>query len=150
MKENHFFLSLLILFYCFDLPLNVFADLERYNAYVHNALPDNSKIFTVHVFSGNSDFKYHTPKVGESFFWTFKMNIFRTTKFFGHFWWGNDKEQKFVVFDNDMANKYCRSSSKKGPHVCWWQVQEDGFYIANKTDPGPNDLQHMNGWEFRM
>jgi hypothetical protein len=122
----------------------VSAYLEQYDAYIVNGLPNNSQIFRVHIFSGDDDLGFHNLKVNEKFFWHFSKNFWNTTKFYGHFWWGDTKERSFAVFDQRISSK-C-GTARLDSNVCWWLVKEDGFYLADEVDPPPGDLTYMNWW----
>lgn len=138
MKENLLFAYFLLVAQQI-LVSGIFVD---YDAYIVNGFRDNSKKFSVHIFSGDDDLGYHNLKVGEKFLWRFKMGL--TTKFYGHFWWGEDKERELAVFDKHIAPK-CRKGLRF-TNICWWLVKEDGFFIANTENPKPENLIKMNWW----
>lgn len=149
MRESQIFIAfLLVQFSCFPQHIKlVSANLEKYHIYVHNGLPDNSKVFRFHAFSKDTELGYHTLKVGETFDWRFRVQIFQKTNFLGHFWWGNDKERGFSLFDIRLQSK-CGENPLE-INTCWWHVQKDGFYFSNKVNPKPNELEKMNWWENR-
>lgn len=148
-------LGVLTFCFCFAPNIHIFAFLERYDSSVVNALPSNDNLLKIHIFSADDDLGYHYLMVGQNFQWTFKMNFFETTKFYGHFWWST-KEREFAVFDKKLAYDHCRTdfsrmdraNLKKKINICMWVVKEDGFYLSNKTNPSPNDLVLLNKWLF--
>ncbi|KAI5648709.1 hypothetical protein M9H77_34714 [Catharanthus roseus] len=140
MREIFFVVLLLA---CFAQRTQAQGPFNQYDAYIVNGLPDNSQNFQAHIFSGDDDLGYHDLKVNENFRWHFKMSYFGTTKFYAHFWWGKDKERGFAVFDKHLA-PLCGEVGNLTINICWWLVKEDGFYLANNTDPAFRDLIKMN------
>ncbi|KAI5648333.1 hypothetical protein M9H77_34338 [Catharanthus roseus] len=140
MRESFF---VVLLFACFSQCTQ--AQFNQYDAYIVNGLPDNSQNFRAHIFSGDDDLGYHDLKVNEKFRWHFRMSYFGNTKFYAHFWWGNNKERSFAVFDKHLA-PICGEVGNATINICWWLVKKDGFYLANKIDPAPGDLKKMNWW----
>ncbi|XAR62573.1 hypothetical protein NMG60_11017390 [Bertholletia excelsa] len=76
---------------------------------------------TFHCQSKDDDLGVQHPNPGEDFHWSFKENIFATTRFFCSFQRGQQK-QSFDVF-NDKIRQHCIH--------CFWQVLDDGFYTTH-------------------
>lgn len=99
--------------------------LKNYEVYIFDLLPKaNSKLIT-HCFSGNDDFGNHTLTLNQQQSWRFKSNLFGTTLYSCHFWWGS-KQRAFDIFSTKNASA-CETAAG---NVCGWTVREDGFYFA--------------------
>ncbi|KAI5648350.1 hypothetical protein M9H77_34355 [Catharanthus roseus] len=139
---KNLFVAVVLLFY-FTQNTHVFAFLVHYDAYIVNSLPSNNPKLTIHIFSGDDDLGFHDLLVNQQFHWDFTSAAFDRTKFYGSFQWGQ-KNRGFAVYDWKLANDHCGFQAQN--NVCWWVVKEDGFYLANKTNPSPKELVYMNWW----
>ncbi|KZV29411.1 hypothetical protein F511_18529 [Dorcoceras hygrometricum] len=91
---------------------------HTFHIYVINELPPNSSLL-VHCASGNDDLGYHTLSPTQVFTWKFCENIFKTTLFFCHLWWG-DKQNSFDAFESNYHwFRY---------HKFSWYARADGIY----------------------
>lgn len=105
------------------LTTNAFA---KNRVYIMDGIPQGT--LRVHCASKDDDLGYHDLSNGQEFMWTFSDNIWGTTLFFCHFWWG-DKDKSFDVynFQDFYVNNY-------------WLAKPDGFYYANEGGaPFPSD-----------
>ncbi|KAL7177467.1 hypothetical protein ACSBR2_030764 [Camellia fascicularis] len=94
----------------------------------YKRVPNNPEPLTLRCQSRDDDLGTHILNFGEDFQWSFRINVFYTTSFFCHFWWGS-KQQSFDVFFYYTLGDYCKSPT--GIYTCYWRVRTDGFYIAN-------------------
>ncbi|KAF3671743.1 putative DNA-directed RNA polymerases II and IV subunit 5A-like [Capsicum annuum] len=109
----------------------------RYEVHIVSALPNDDISLWYHCASKDDEFGTHMLKVGEEFHFRFIQNLWESTLFFCHFWWG-EKQNAFDVFSNSLT-KLCSKSSLR---TCYWKVQSDGFYAGPKLD----QLNLMHGW----
>ncbi|KAL7177462.1 hypothetical protein ACSBR2_030759 [Camellia fascicularis] len=113
--KNYFFLSLLILALHF-VSTTLYVEgavIDQYTVFIVYAVPNNPKPLTVHCQSEYDDIGTHVLNFGEDFHWSFRINIFYTTRFFYHFWCAD----------------YCKSPI--GTYTCYWTVRPKGFYVTN-------------------
>ncbi|CAO2824620.1 unnamed protein product [Amaranthus hypochondriacus] len=79
--------------------------------------------------SKDTDFGVHKlTETGKSFSWVFNMNVFDSTLYFCHFYWG-DKDISFPVFEAHTEGNICES-------IVNWEVKPAGFYF-NCDDDAP-------------
>lgn len=75
---------------------------DRIEVHIFNELPRNTSRLVVHCFSGDDDFGNHSLAPGQSFYWIFRTNLFGSTQYFCHLWWGS-KQQGFVAFNSNWV-----------------------------------------------
>lgn len=116
---------------------------KKYHIIVINGL-NNTNPLLVHCASGDDDLGWHTLKHADEVKWDFRTNIFDTTLFFCHFWWG-ENDRAFEVF-RDGENEDCKDSSEGG-NKCYWLVKPQGFYMANyKANFPGSDWKKKHDW----
>ncbi|KAK4732712.1 hypothetical protein R3W88_025700 [Solanum pinnatisectum] len=97
--------------------------------HILNNLPVTSPQLEFHCASGDDDLGHNFPVVGTDFHWKFCATKY--TLFFCHFWWRQNNNQVFDVF-NDLhycihdGNGYVQEYTSE----CMWKVQADGFYLG--------------------
>lgn len=94
---------------------------------LYDQLPDGNSQLTTHCQSREDDFGNQTLSLNQSHSWNFYQNMFKTPRFFCHFWW-NAKQQTFDVFNKSLAAGDCQCGI--GGNVCSWIVKSDGFYFS--------------------
>ncbi|KAM7462284.1 hypothetical protein LguiA_030405 [Lonicera macranthoides] len=110
--------------------------------HIVNGLPDNTWWLVFRCQSKDDDLGYHQLLVGQEYYWKFRVNFFRTTLFFCHFYWEN-KDKIFNVFKASTAFPDC-SPVHDDPPRCFWLVKDDGFYFSKKmVDPNSLDWEKL-------
>lgn len=79
----------------------------------------------VHCRSSNDNLGYHTLRPFQSIDWSFRQNIWFTTRFSCQFSWGQ-KRRDINVFNNRLS-KFCRS---RLGNLCFWSIRDGGFYLG--------------------
>ncbi|GFP79621.1 hypothetical protein PHJA_000105600 [Phtheirospermum japonicum] len=105
---------------------------------IHNRIfvyPETNIPLKVHCASKDREIGYHTVSQSKDIFWGLCMNIWRSTMYFCHFWWGN-KEAAFEVFNNKIARK-C-----SGDLFCLWVVRADGIALTDYFSYREIDFYH--------
>ncbi|KAI3458753.1 hypothetical protein Pfo_015416 [Paulownia fortunei] len=110
----------------------------RYEVHIINNLPRRSAPLKLHCASRDDDLGYHTLPINQDFHWQFCANIFNTTLFFCHFWWGS-KEKVFNVFDSDRRGK-CDVT-------CNWIAKSDGIYFSGFNFNTTKSLSKEFNWD---
>lgn len=109
-----------------------------FQVHVINELSDS---LTIHCASKDNNFDVKRLTLHEDYHWHFRRNIFLTTMFFCHFWWGS-KSVSFEVF-NYTISEDCRFDKLNVDHnQCVWVVKEDGFYFGNQFPPQNMKIVH--------
>lgn len=135
--------SFILLTLCLVQIIHVFAALEPYEVHIVNNLPDNTAPLFIHCKSKNNDLGPHNLLVNNDFNWNFRMNVWESTLYTCDFSW-TTKNIGFVVFDASVAYSEC--GNKLTTNICYWSVQQDGFYLANVLIPPPSSLKKMRSW----
>ncbi|PIN16932.1 hypothetical protein CDL12_10417 [Handroanthus impetiginosus] len=90
---------------------------EKFDAYIHDSLPNNNSPLLIHHFSGDINFASHTLHTNEDFHWQFHMNIILSTGYFCQFQWGS-KDKAYKVFNRHLAPN-CEGFNAKDPNICF-------------------------------
>ena len=142
-----FFLSLVILEYhlvCASDSMNhvPYTTTSLYNikvtVHIINRLPNNPTALSLRCQSKDDDFGMHTLYNGQEFHWTFKPNIFETTLYFCHFYWGSE-DKSFAVYDRRLSY-HCKSIDIQ--YDCYWEARADGFYLSGDNQ----SWKKINNW----
>lgn len=126
-------------FFFLFLAFNFTQKINGAKVHIHivNGLPANSPTLTIHCASGDDDLGYHDLPIYGDFNFSFRENIWGRTLYFCHFWCGS-KDKSFVVFfDSD-------GSTPSGPF--YYLVKDDGFYLARRDNPAPEDYSMYQTW----
>ncbi|GFP97189.1 hypothetical protein PHJA_001863000 [Phtheirospermum japonicum] len=78
----------------------------------------------IHCASADVEVGYHNLTRSEDFYWYTCMNLWKTTMFFCHFWWGN-KDAAFEVY-NDKITASC--GKQRG---CLWIARAPGLSLVD-------------------
>lgn len=105
---------------------------KRFTVHIINTLSNNDTPFSVHCKSQDDDLGLKTPTVGDDYNFSFRANVFKTTRFYCHFLWGSRK-QVFDVFNRYQS--YECGKIKRNNYECFWKVQDDGFYFGGHNSP---------------
>lgn len=98
--------------------------LPKYKIMIYNKIRNSS--VGVHCRSSDDDLGYHKLRPFQSINWSFRQNIWFTTRFSCQFSWGR-KRRDVNVFDSKLS-KSCHSRSG---NLCFWSIRPDGFYLSN-------------------
>ncbi|KAM7462282.1 hypothetical protein LguiA_030403 [Lonicera macranthoides] len=98
--------------------------------HIVNGLPDNTYSLVFRCQSKDDDLGEHQLLVGQEYYWKFRVNFFKTTLFFCHFYWG-DQDNVFDVFRASTPFPDCSPAADDTPR-CYWLVKDDGFYYSNE------------------
>lgn len=116
----------IMLVFLFNLLQTLQVNGQEYRVTIRHWLPKNDTL-TFRCQSKDDDLGNHTLNtIGTEYHWDFGLNIWGTTLFFCHFYWGT-KQNVFDVFNSDIAVHYCGDTYSR--NECLWQVSEDGFSI---------------------
>ena len=86
-----------------------------------NTIEESEKL-TAHCKSKDDDLGIHEIFFGKDIEWTFKVNFWRTTKYYCYMSWGG-KSLAFDAYDYDRDYRYCGS--------CIWKFQTKGAFSWN-------------------
>ncbi|PIN06704.1 hypothetical protein CDL12_20735 [Handroanthus impetiginosus] len=112
----------------------VFAD-EK--VHIINRLPSNSSRLKVHCQSKDDDLGYHILKPNDDYNWSFCDNIFATSLFFCHLWWG----KKDIAFDAFKARWFEGERDQ-----VYWVAKKDGIYYTD-VRPIEGFLEKKFNWK---
>ncbi|GLT68998.1 hypothetical protein SLA2020_411840 [Shorea laevis] len=96
-----------------------------------------------HCKSGDYDLGEHQLNRNEEFYFQFKSNIFRSTRFFCSCRW--PKRNKFASFDVFNAAKLFRAVHCFDGLDCFWKLRSAGIYASQ--DGGKNYTYKMYEWQ---
>lgn len=139
-QTQNIFIILSLLLYSFQI-IHVYGFLDPYTVFIANGLPNNSSPLVIHPKSKDNDLGFHTLFMNQNYNFHFRMNLFGRTIFWSTFSWG-EKFTSFEVFNLKIADAICLLTN-----TCYWLVKEDGFYLANVTNPHSIDLRRMRSWD---
>ncbi|XAR62732.1 hypothetical protein NMG60_11017592 [Bertholletia excelsa] len=88
-----------------------------------------TRSWTVRCQSKDTDLGLRTLHANQQIHWDFHINLFKSTLFFCHFYWGA-KDAVFNVFTRRFSAKYCAIHSGQDFN-CTWEAREDGFDVSN-------------------
>ncbi|RZC48194.1 hypothetical protein C5167_041149 [Papaver somniferum] len=93
---------------------------------------------TIHCWSSDDDFGFHTLYYRQNFLWRFKVNLFRSTKFVCDSSWydPNEKRNHAMRFTAYKAARDWRIHCKND---CKWSIARDGGYYGGGTDEFPQE-----------
>ncbi|XAR62735.1 hypothetical protein NMG60_11017596 [Bertholletia excelsa] len=94
--------------------------------YVINRIPSSIQ---VRCQSKDTDLGLQTLQTNQQLHWSFHINIFETTLYFCHFYWGAN-DAFFDVFTHRFSNRHCVVVFAQ-EYNCTWEAREDGFYVSN-------------------
>ncbi|KAM7466301.1 hypothetical protein LguiB_013863 [Lonicera macranthoides] len=120
--------------------------ISKTEVHIVNGLPVNTWWLVFRCQSKDDDLGYQKLLVGQEYYWKFRVNLFGTTLFFCHFYWG-DKDKVFDVFKASTHIPDCSPVDEDIPR-CYWLVKDDGFYFSNKMgDPADSfDWEKLYSW----
>ncbi|KAI6699145.1 hypothetical protein NL676_019266 [Syzygium grande] len=99
-----------------------YATLFRmYHVHIVNNLPGD---FALHCQSGDHDLEARILHPNEEQLIRFKINFFRTTRFYCAARWG----ERYKQFDAFWAS---RDENRCDNVDCYWSVRDNGFYFSN-------------------
>ncbi|KAI3853431.1 hypothetical protein MKX03_037392 [Papaver bracteatum] len=99
---------------------------------VENYIDPNIAL-TIHCWSSDDDFGFHTLYYRQTFQWRFKVNLFASTKFVCDSSWydPNEKSNHAMRFTAYEAlrdwNKHCKND-------CFWLIVRDGGYYGDAPE----------------
>ncbi|GFP94532.1 hypothetical protein PHJA_001597600 [Phtheirospermum japonicum] len=108
----------------------------KYTIEVLDSLPTGSPLLEVTCKSGDTDLGNHVLDRGQSFSWSFCVNIIRTTLYFCNMHWGT-KQKSFDVFN-------AKKSGDCAGGLCVWVAFKDGIYV--RTDER-RSLEKIYDWQ---
>ncbi|CAN4104546.1 unnamed protein product [Withania somnifera] len=118
-----------------------FAGTKYYIEIVNN-LPPRTPILRAHCASKQDDIGFHDIIPNDKLEWSFRMTIFDDTLFFCHFWWGDQINKAFEVY-NHLSGCIKDSPLDSRTHLCRWIVKDDGFYLQGEAE---NDIHYISTW----
>ncbi|GFQ01794.1 hypothetical protein PHJA_002323300 [Phtheirospermum japonicum] len=107
---------------------------NKFHVYIINSFPKNSPTMSVHCVSKDDDLGDKSLNPGESFTWSFKLNLWQTTLFHCSFGVSSKLKTSHDVFNGEIG-PHCETSRARDGNNCVWSVKEDGFYISNRFPP---------------
>ncbi|XP_073130780.1 S-protein homolog 5-like [Henckelia pumila] len=107
---------------------------QGYEVHVVNNLTNGAVPLRIHCASGNTELGNHTLYPKGNFHWSFRMNYWFSTMFFCRFHWGA-RNRAFEVFNKHLAANCEGPYEKELGNICYWSVQEDGFWIGYANPP---------------
>lgn len=113
-----FFIHILIVSHLFQ---TCFA--KQHVAITDHIVPGNGHPLVLHCQSKDDDLGYHNLSLNQSFSFGFHMNLWGTTLFFCHFFWGQ-KKAAFKVFDKNIYSQIAQ-----GMNTYSYEGREDGMYF---------------------
>lgn len=134
---THFLIPLVILTFCLASPTLGYS---KTGVHVTSRLPNYPAPLQVRCQSGDNDLGMHTLRTNEELTWRFTPNIWQTTLFFCHFYWGS-KNRSFAVYNNRLRRDYCHNRASR---VCdyYWLAKEDAFFISTDNQT----WEKVNNW----
>lgn len=118
---------------CFPLyPSVSFDDLFKpeFRVVIKNLLPANSPALRIHCKSGDDDIGYKVTHANGEYIIHFHENVWSSTLYFCHFWWGQ-KQQVFEIFSHNTKCPRANDGVHKG-YICPWHVRSDGFHFGSR------------------
>ncbi|XP_073137731.1 S-protein homolog 29-like [Henckelia pumila] len=103
---------------------------SQYDVSIISNLPPNTPELSMTCWSKDDNLGKHTLAPGQNYSFSFCESAWGTSKFTCHVWWINGKDKTFDVYDSDWDNEPCDKSDH-----CYWFVQADGIYFANRNPP---------------
>ncbi|GFP91820.1 hypothetical protein PHJA_001326000 [Phtheirospermum japonicum] len=125
-----FFLSFIVVFNILNVSARKCIFTGKVAIQVNNRLDINSPPLKIHCASKDDDLGNHTIYSGDGFNWTFCENLFHTTLYFCHLWWGSrwgSKQKAFDVFKETLVEV-------KRLHF-YWHAFPDGIYFTAYDAP---------------
>ncbi|KAK6158501.1 hypothetical protein DH2020_005815 [Rehmannia glutinosa] len=130
-KEN-LFVSFALFLLTNSLIITSEAILEKAGVIVTNKIPNEN--ITIHCYSSEDDLGVHNLAYGSSFSWNFRINFFRSTKFYcdisTRHGYGN-----YGVFTPNLKRDFCYNQ-------CEWSVHKDGPCVKQRRSEGPSWCQN--------
>ncbi|GFP79618.1 hypothetical protein PHJA_000105300 [Phtheirospermum japonicum] len=116
----------------------------EYSVSIENRIfvyPETNIPLKIHCASKETELWFYNVSQSKNAYWDVCMNIWRTTMFFCHFWWG-DKQAVFEVF-NYKISETCQTNH------CLWIVGADGIALVGSRDYHKIDFYYWQSKEDR-
>lgn len=89
--------------------------------------------FKIHCKSSENDLGEHTLYYKQNFYWTFKINLMRSTKFNCDSSWYDPNEKKNHIMEF-FAYKTWRDYDRHCLGDCFWSIRRDGGYFGKSEE----------------
>ncbi|KAI3853432.1 hypothetical protein MKX03_037393 [Papaver bracteatum] len=130
-----FFTLLTLSLFCAPTVDGVDIHIDKKFVFVENVI-DPKIALTIHCWSSEDDLGWHTLNYTETFSWSFRVNLFESTKFVCDSSWydPNKKRNHTARFTSYKANRdflhHCKND-------CYWSIARDGGYYGGIIDSFP-------------
>lgn len=104
------------------------AQLSDVGVHIISGVPNNPTPLWARCQSKDNDLGMQRINNGQSFSWKFTTNVWGTTLFFCHFYWGSHNTTIFEVYNAKIGDKCWNGTIH---YNCYWVARPDGFYFSN-------------------
>lgn len=107
---------------------------KQHVAITNRIVPGNGHPLVVNCASKDDDLGYHNLSLNQMYTFSFHMNLWGTTLFYCHFYWGQ-KKAAFKVFDKNIYGQIAQ-----GMNTYSYEARTDGMYFY-KFNPSIHNME---------